>query len=116
MDNPNTSSEAPQVHATSRRKKDRSNENITKNWKTLVNRGIRLQRKYGATVHFSIEIPYRPKQRPKKYLFQSGKGVSPLLMCDMEKQYPPPVVVVGDEVAKTDRARERELQTGSSHA
>lgn len=57
----------------SRRKRDRSNENITKKWKTLVKRGGKLRRQNGAEVYIYIKTP-----RWKQYLFLSHRNMTPL--------------------------------------
>jgi len=69
-----------------RKKRDRSNENITKNWKTWVKSSRRFQRQHGAEIYIYITVPRRHKQ----YLFVSQRGMSPLTLSDVVRSTLPP--------------------------
>jgi hypothetical protein len=61
------------------RKRDRSNENLTKRWRTLVKTGRKLHQVYGADIYFSISIP----KKHKSLVFRSDEHVSPMLPADL---------------------------------
>lgn len=65
-----------------RKRRDRSNENITKNWKTWVKSSRRLQRQHGAEIYVYIKVPRRRKQ----YLFVSHRGMSPLALGEVVRR------------------------------
>ena len=81
----NVSRKNPGPVLPTRKRRDRSNENIAKNWKTWVKSSRRLQRRYGAEVYIYIKVPRRRKQ----YLFVSHRGMSPLTLSDVVSTPPP---------------------------
>lgn len=61
------------------KKRDRSGENLSKRWKTLVKSLYQVHLDYGAGVYLSISIP----KRQRNFVFRSDEGVSPIEPSDL---------------------------------
>lgn len=76
---PQAGSAAIQCLAQTRRKRDRSSENLGKRWRTLLKIMQHLKGEYGAEVYTSISLP----RRGKRYIYTSGDDVLPILRQDI---------------------------------
>jgi hypothetical protein len=61
------------------KKRDRSGENFSKRWNTLVKSLCQVHLDHGARVYLSISMP----SRQRNLVFRSDEGVSPILPSDL---------------------------------